>query len=338
MHSLVALLLAHGVLIIFLVTLAARIGAPVPASPLLVVAGGLAVTGQISIAAAVAVSILANVVGDGVWFVAGRRFGYRVMKQLCRISLSPDSCVRQSESLITRWGGSSLVAAKFVPGVSVIAAPMAGALGMTLTRFLVFEVVAALVWTLGFMALGMLFSTQIQLVFDVMASTGGAATAVLVLVVLALAGVRYWRRQRFLRELEIPRIDVDELQRLIDGGRDPIVIDVRSDASMQVDARRIPGALSVHLHDIPASGADLALDREIVLYCNCPNEASAARAASVLVARGLHRARPLAGGLDAWVASGRPTEAVAWPPDQSTSLRGLAASASVARVAQPLEG
>jgi membrane protein DedA with SNARE-associated domain/rhodanese-related sulfurtransferase len=337
MHSLVALLLAHGVLVIFLVTLAARIGAPVPASPLLVVAGSLAMTGQISIALALAASIVANVVGDGVWFVAGRRFGYRVMKQLCRISLSPDSCVRQSESLITRWGGSSLVAAKFVPGVSVIAAPMAGALGMTLARFLVFEVVAALVWTLGFMALGMLFSTQIQLVFDVMASTGSLATAVLVLVVLALAGIRYWRRRRFLRELEIPRIDVDGLQSLIDQGRNPVVIDVRSDASMQVDARRIPGALSVHLHDIHARGAEFALDREIVLYCNCPNEASAARAASLLAASGRHRARPLAGGLDAWVASGRPTEAVLLPLDASAS-RGLAAAASVAPAAQPLNG
>ena len=235
------------------------------------------------------------------------------MKQLCRISLSPDSCVRQSESLITRWGGSSLVAAKFVPGVSVIAAPMAGALGMSLARFLAFEVVAALVWTLGFMALGMLFSTQIQLVFDVMASTGSVATAVLVLVVLALVGVRYWRRQRFLRELEIPRIDVDELQSLIDQGRDPVVIDVRSDASMQVDARRIPGALVGASARHPRRGAEFALDREIVLYCNCPNEASAARAAGLLVARGLHRARPLAGGLDAWVASGRPTETVLLP-------------------------
>jgi rhodanese-related sulfurtransferase len=160
---------------------------------------------------------------------------------------------------------------------------------------------------------------------------------VLVVVLLALAALRYWRRQRFLRELEIPRIDVDELQALMEQGRDPIVIDVRSDASMQIDARRIPGAFSVHLHDIYARAAELARDREIVLYCNCPNEASAARAASMLVARGLHRARPLAGGLDAWVASGRPTEVVPAAPGTAPPLRELA-DASVRQAVQSLKG
>jgi rhodanese-related sulfurtransferase len=231
------------------------------------------------------------------------------MRQLCRISLSPDSCVRQSESLITRWGGSSLIAAKFVPGVSVVAAPMAGALGMSTARFLAFELAASLVWALAFMALGIVFSNQIQQVFDIMASTGGVATAVLVLALAVVLGIRYAQRRRFLRELRIPRIGVDELQALIADGLAPLVIDVRSDASTQVDARRIPGAISVHLRDIDAKGAELTPDREIVLYCNCPNEASAAHAARVLAARGLIRARPLAGGLDAWIASGRPTEA-----------------------------
>jgi len=309
MHELVALLLAHGGLIIFVATLAARVGAPVPASPLLVVAGSLVMSGQLSLSTALATSIAANILGDGAWFLAGRRHGYRVMKQLCRISLSPDSCVRQGESLITRWGGSSLIAAKFVPGVSVIAAPMAGALGMSALRFLAFEVVAALAWTVAFMALGVLFSDQIQQLFDVMASTGTLASVALVVVIAGLVVLRYWQRRRFLRELNIPRIDVDELHSLIERGLDPLIVDVRTDAGTESDARRIPGAIPVQLRDIHAWAADLAPEREIVIYCNCPNEVSAARAAGVLAARGLRRARPLAGGLDAWVASGRPTEA-----------------------------
>jgi membrane protein DedA with SNARE-associated domain/rhodanese-related sulfurtransferase len=325
MHELVALLLAHGALIIFVVTLTARVGAPVPASPLLVVAGSLVLAGQLSVVAALATSIAANVLGDGVWFLAGRRYGHRVMKQLCRISLSPDSCVRQSESLITRWGGSSLIAAKFVPGVSVIAAPMAGALGMSVPRFLAFELVAALVWTLTYMALGMIFSNQIQQIFDVMAGTGSVATAVLVLAVAAIVAVRYWQRQRFLRELQIPRIGVDELHALMQQGQDPLVIDVRSEASTQLDARRIPGAISVHLGDIQAKAAELSREREIVLYCSCPNEVSAARAAAVLVAQGLARARPLAGGLDAWVASGHATEAVVLASPVASAERELPA-------------
>lgn len=312
MHDLVALLVDHGALIIFLATFAARIGAPVPASPLLVIAGSLVLAGEMSIVAALGTSIAANILGDAAWFLAGRRHGYRVMKQLCRISLSPDSCVRQSESLLGRWGGSSLIAAKFLPGVSLIAAPMAGALGMSVRRFLAYDVVAAAAWTLAFMALGMLFSAQIQQVFDLTASAGKTATVVLVLAIAGVVALRYWRRRRFLRELAIPRISVDELQRLQELGQ-PIVIDVRSEASMQLDARRIPGAVSIGLHEIGAKGAHLATDREIVVYCNCPNEVSAAHAAGALIAQG-RRARPLAGGLEAWVGSGRPTEPVADSP------------------------
>nr|MDP9124978.1 sulfurtransferase [Pseudomonadota bacterium] len=129
MRDLIPLLIAHGALIVFLITLAARVGAPVPAAPLLVLAGGVATAGQMSLLACLVVSVVANVLGDAVWYQAGRWRGHRVMKLLCRISLSPDTCVRQSEGILSRWGGSSLIAAKFLPGISVVAAPLAGALG-----------------------------------------------------------------------------------------------------------------------------------------------------------------------------------------------------------------
>jgi len=307
--ELVALLLNHGMLIVFAVTLAARIGAPLPAAPLLVVAGGLSAAGPFSAAATFGVSMLANVAGDAVWFWGGRRHGYRVMRLLCRISLSPDSCVRQSESLIVRWGGLSLIAAKFVPGVSVVAAPMAGALAMTWRRFLAFELIAAALWTLVFLCLGRLFSEQIQQILDVMAGTGAAALAGLLLLIAALLALRYWRRRSFLREVDMPRIGVDELHELIRDGHAPIIVDVRSPASVGIDGRRIPGALSMHLAEISEKAGGLPRDREIVLYCNCPNEVSAARAARMLAAHGLRRVRPLAGGLDAWIESGGSTAA-----------------------------
>jgi membrane protein DedA with SNARE-associated domain/rhodanese-related sulfurtransferase len=306
MRDLVSLLVQHGVLIVFVATLAARIGVPVPASPLLVVAGGLAVGGEFSWLTALAGSIAANVIGDGLWFQAGRRHGHRVMRLLCRISLSPDSCVRQSESLILRWGGSSLIAAKFLPGVSVVAAPMAGALGMSWLRFFVYELVAATIWTVLFMALGMVFSGQIQQILGIMASTGTAAVILLLLVLAVVLAVRYWRRRGFLREVEMSRITVDDLHELMSAGHEPLVIDVRSEASIKIDGRRIPGALSVELNAMREKAAELPRDRDIVLYCNCPNEVSAARAARLLAEAGLARVRPLAGGIDAWVASGRP--------------------------------
>jgi rhodanese-related sulfurtransferase len=177
---------------------------------------------------------------------------------------------------------------------------------MTWLRFVVFEVGAATIWTMLYMALGMVFSGQIQQILGIMASTGTAAVILLLLVVAAVIAVRYWRRRSFLREVEMSRITVDDLHELMTGGHDPLVIDVRSEASIKIDGRRIPGALSVELNSMREKAAELPRDRDIILYCNCPNEVSAARAARLLAEAGLARVRPLAGGIDAWVASGRP--------------------------------
>jgi membrane protein DedA with SNARE-associated domain/rhodanese-related sulfurtransferase len=305
MGDLIALLVEHGVGVVFAATLLARVGAPVPASPLLVVAGGLAVGGQLSLAAVVAVSLAANLLGDAVWYQAGRHYGHRVMRLLCRISISPDSCVRQSEALIGRWGGSSLVAAKFVPGVSVVAAPMAGALGMSVRRFIAFDLLAAAVWTAAFLGLGMVFSRQIQQVLDVLAGAGMLALAVLAALLAAMLALRFWRRRRFLRALDVERIDVEALHQLMLQEKAPMVIDVRSAIGTQADGRRIPGAVVIELHAMAAYAPALPRDREVVLYCDCPNEVSAARAAGLLVQAGL-RARALKGGLDAWIEAGKP--------------------------------
>ena len=317
MSELVALVVQHGLLLVFTATLAARLGAPVPAAPLLVIAGAAAVGGQISWVATLALSIVANLIGDGVWFWAGRHWGHRVLRLLCRISMSPDSCVRQSESFITRWGGSSLIAAKFVPGISVVAPPMAGALRMPWLTFVGYETLGAALWAGLLMGVGAVFSAQIQQVMQVLSAMGIAAVALLVLLVAAYLGWRYWRRRAFLRGVEMSRIDVAALRALIDSGladpaHAPVVIDVRSDAGRSLDARRIPGAIPMALSDIRRHADELPRDREVVLYCNCPNEASAASGARRLTERGFKRVRPLAGGLDAWVDAGHLLADPAW--------------------------
>jgi membrane protein DedA with SNARE-associated domain/rhodanese-related sulfurtransferase len=304
MSSLVSLVVNHGAALVFAATLAARIGAPVPAAPFLVVAGGLASTGQLSWVATLVAAIIANLLGDGLWFWAGRKHGYRVLRLLCRISMSPDSCVRQSEAFILRWGGSSLIAAKFVPGVSVVAPPMAGALGMSLWAFIGFETLSAAIWSVLFLGLGAAFADQIQKVMDVLSTLGIVAAVLLAVVVAAYLAMRYWRRRAFLDGVSMPRIAVDELRSLMDSGQAPVVVDVRSEAVRTIDERRIPGAIAVELREIERLAAAYPPDTELVLYCNCPNEASAASGAAKLAAKGFHRARPLAGGLEAWVASG----------------------------------
>lgn len=316
MQTLIDLVTTHGALLVFVATLAARIGAPVPAAPLLVVAGGLSAVGVVSLPLAFAVAVAANVLGDGLWFWAGRAQGHRVLGLLCRWSLSPDSCVRQSEALVARWGGSSLVAAKFVPGVSVVAAPMAGAMGMSLGRFVASDALGGALWSGVFLGLGVVFAGEVERLLVALASAGTTATLMLLAALAGFIAWRWWRRRRFLREAAVPRIAADELQALIDATGDgqpaPLIIDVRSLAAAELDTRHIPGALIADLDGIAARAASLPHDREIVTYCNCPNEASAATAALRLQAAGLPRVRPLAGGLEGWAAAGR-TVATARP-------------------------
>ena len=308
MPELISLVIDLGLWLVFATTLAARIGAPVPASPVLMVAGALSVAGQISWAAALGVAVLANILGDGAWFLAGRAYGHRVMKLLCRISLSPDSCVRQSEAFISRWGGSSLIAAKFLPGISVVAPPMAGAIGMSLPVFLGFETLAALIWAALYLGIGALFHREIQQALELLANMGLAAGIVLAIIVAGYLALRFWRRHVFLRSVEMSRITVDELLGQIETGRAPIIIDVRSALGREIDLRRIPGALAMELAHVVRECSALARDRAIVIYCNCPNEASAAQAARLLAANGFTQVKPLAGGLDAWVAAGQRVE------------------------------
>jgi len=180
---------------------------------------------------------------------------------------------------------------------------------MSVRRFVGFDVGAALIWTGLFLGLGWTFRDQIQEVLAVLAQAGGIATAAIAVLLLVILAVRYWRRRAFMRLTGMPRISVEELHELLSGEEPPLIIDVRGKAGVQVDPRRIPGALPYTLKALQHRHLDLAIDpnRDVVLYCNCPNEVSAAQAARVLLARGARRALPLTGGLDAWVASGRPT-------------------------------
>ena len=301
-QELLAFLSAHGLAAIFVVTLAARVGVPVPAAPLLVIAGALGEAAHLRLVSVAAVAIVANLLGDAVWFAAGRLWGHRVLRIVCRVSLSPDSCVRQSEDLILSWGGISLVAAKFVPGVSVVAAPMAGALAMPWLRFIAYGVLAGSAWTLVFLGAGALFGADVERLLALLAGGGMLGGALLAVLLVAFVGYRWHRRRAFRRAVDVPRIAVAELRALMDSARPPAIIDVRAPSSVQVDPRQIPGAVTVEFARIEAYARELPLDREVVLYCNCPHEDSAAQAALLLAAAGVQRARPLAGGLDAWFA------------------------------------
>lgn len=304
MDGLVDLIARHGVAIVFFNVLVEQIGLPVPAVPTLIVAGALAAKGQLSAPAVFAASVVACYIGDGLWFAGGRIYGHRVMKLLCRISLSPDSCVRQSEYQFGRWGKAALVVAKFVPGLSAVTPPLAGAMRMSWPSFIVLNGAGIVAWTAIPIGAGMLFNDQIGDVIAVLERYGAMAAALIVVALALYIAFKWWERRRFYRALRLARITVEELRGLNDHGKRPIVVDVRSALARKADGRLIPGALAMDPAEIESRLRELPRDREIVFYCSCPNEASAAQVAKQLIQLGYTRVRPLAGGLDAWFHSG----------------------------------
>src|SRR3954463_4439310 len=300
MEGLVDLVARHGVAIVFFNVLVEQVGLPVPAVPTLIVAGALAANGQLSTPAIFVASVIACYIGDGLWFAGGRIYGHRVMKLLCRISLSPDSCVRQSEYHFGRWGRAALVVSKFVPGLSAVTPPLAGAMRMGWPSFVLLNGAGIVLWVGIPVGAGLLFNDQVGRVIALLERYGAMAGALLVAALALYIAFKWWERRRFYRALRLARITVEELRGLHERGKQPLVVDVRSAVARKADGRLIPGALAMDPAEIESRLRELPKDRDIVFYCSCPNEASAAQVAKQLIELGYTRVRPLAGGLDAW--------------------------------------
>jgi membrane protein DedA with SNARE-associated domain/rhodanese-related sulfurtransferase len=301
MPNLAELLLTYGILIVFALVLIEQMGMPIPAFPILLVAGALAVGGGISWPACLLVAVLACLISDLFWFRAGRFYGKRVLRLLCKISLSPDYCVSQTEDKFKRYGVKSLLVSKFIPGFNIVASPLAGAMGTPTPQFLAFSIGGSVFWSATGLATGAVFHRSVDAALAFLSALGATAIVVVLGALAAFVLFKYVERRRFLRRVEIERIGVPELLDLIGAGSEPVLIDARSVTAREFEAA-IPGAL-IYSDSEPAilMGA-LDKDRHIVVYCSCPNDVTAAQVARQFLADGFHRARPLRGGLDAWNA------------------------------------
>jgi membrane protein DedA with SNARE-associated domain/rhodanese-related sulfurtransferase len=322
MPDLAALEDRHVFWILAVNTLLHELGVPLPMMPTALVVGARAASGATDPLVAIVAILVATVIGNSVWFAAGRRYGAGVLKLLCRLSLSADTCVARTESAFGRWGWSSLVVGRFLPGVSLVAPPLAGALGMRWSKFLILTAAGAALYGLVVVGAGMLLADQIESALRELASLGWQALAAVAAVLALYIAWRWWWRRRVARALDVSRISVDELQALIAAGETPLLVDVRGPTTQRVDPRRIPGAIGIPLDAIEAGVEELPRDRQIVLYCACPNEAGAAKAARLLLDRGYARARPLLGGLDAWIVAGHAVDGAVSPPGDPGVLHG----------------
>ena len=301
-------LVRHGTAVLFAAVFVEQIGIPLPAAPWLLAAGALAGAGEMNWFVALNAAVIGSVLADLIWFYLGRHRGHRVLSLLCRISLEPDSCVRRTQDLFTRYGMRGVVGAKFIPGLSTLAPPLAGSSGVSTPRFLFFDGLGALLYGGCFIVVGVLFSHQLEQIIDALAGLGRSALGLVAGLAALYIGYKYFQRHRLLRELRMARITVDELHQKLEAGENPLILDLRPHAELEQDPSLIRGALHMTLDEVERRQQEIPRDRDIILYCSCPNEVSSARAALLLHRRGILRVRPLLGGIDAWRERNYPTE------------------------------
>jgi membrane protein DedA with SNARE-associated domain/rhodanese-related sulfurtransferase len=304
----IGLIAAHGYVVVLAVAFIDQFGTPVPAIAVLLTAGAVAGEGQLSVAGVLAVATIGTILGDGVLYQAGRWRGGPVMRGLCSWSLAPDTCVRKTETSFARLGWRALVIAKFVPGLALFAAPVAGALRMPLLPFLVFDSIGSLLYNVVIIGLGYLLHGQLDVVVGWFRALGNGALPVVAGAIVAYWAWRVLQKQRVLRALRARRLTPEAL-RLRLNAREPLaIVDLRTAIAYEASRQIVPGALRLDPEDLEARHAEIPRDRDIVLYCTCPNETTSARVALALKKRGIERVFPLEGGLDAWLSRGYPVD------------------------------
>jgi membrane protein DedA with SNARE-associated domain/rhodanese-related sulfurtransferase len=304
MRSTFAFVLNHGYLVIAVVSFVDQLGIPFPAVPFLVAAGALARSGQLSLLSAGLVALTAAIVAHTIWYEAARRERGDVLGFMCRVSLEPDVCVRRAHDFFARWGAGAVVLSNLVPGVGVVAQPIAGILRMSRSLFLGLNLLGAVVWAGLPLALGYGFSAQVESILEAAAQLGSSAVVLLAGALVAYLGWKVFRRRILYRALRLARITPEELLQRLERKEPLVVLDLRHELEFIRDHRMIPGALRMSPEELDQRYSEIPRDRDVVLYCSCPNEATSARAALRLIRRGITRVRPLAGGFPAWRAKG----------------------------------
>lgn len=300
----------HAYLILFAWIAAEQIGLPVPSVPLLLTAGTLTATHQINLTLVLMSAVAACLVSDSIWYFMGVRHGAVIVRTVCKLSFESAACVRRTGDFFQRYGARSLLLAKFVPGLGAVAAPIAGQSKMPYSTFIAFDAAGALLWSLTATLAGRFFGDWLKHHPEALAEVGHSARLLFILLLVGFFCYRIYRQRAFLRQIRGAKIEPEELKAMLDKGDDVYIIDLRHPLDYLPDPRRLPGAVLFKPDTLVAEGDRIPRDRDIVLYCTCPSDATSARTALRLRSLGVYRVRPLHGGYDAWKKLGYPLEAM----------------------------
>jgi len=300
----------YGYFILFLWVMTEQIGVPIPSTPLLITAGTLTAAHKLSLPLVVMAIVLGCLVSDTLWYFMGKRYGGAVVRLLCRLSMESKTCVKKTEGYFTRNGERALLLAKFIPGLGTVAAPIAGQTSMPLHLFLAYDTAGALLWALAFTLAGRFFGDFLKHNPNIFPSITHVAGFLFVLLLIGFLIYRFTRQRAFIKEMRTARMEPEDLKGILDNGQKVYIIDLRHPLDYLPDPRTLPGAVLLTPDKLVEHTDNIPRDCDVVLFCTCPSEATAAKMALTLRKIGIHRVRPLRGGFDEWKRLGYPLEAI----------------------------
>jgi membrane protein DedA with SNARE-associated domain/rhodanese-related sulfurtransferase len=303
--------LKYGYAILFVWVLTEQLGVPVPTVPILLTAGTLTATHKMNLALVLLAVVMGSLVSDSLWYVMGKRYGGTVVKLLCRLSMESATCVRRTEGYFTKHGPAALLLAKFIPGLGSVAAPIAGQTAMPYKSFVLFDVGGILIWSLTFILGGRFFGDVLKKHPEALAWVAHFAVLLFFLLLLGFLISRFLRQRAFLREIKMARISPEDLKTMLDNDQSVYIVDLRHPLDYLPDPRTLPGAIMLTPDKLVLESDSIPRDRDVVLFCTCPSEATAAKMALAIRKLGVYRVRPLRGGFDEWKSLGYPLVEIA---------------------------
>jgi len=321
MVRIIELLEHHGYLLVFAAVLVEQVGVPLPAFPVLIVAGALVAKGVLAAPAVLALAVVGALAGDLMWFQFGRKFGSRVLGWMCRLSLSPDKCVSDAERAFGRFGLKALLVTRFLPGLGAIAPSLAGLSGYRRRNFALFDGLGATLWAGTAVTIGAIFHREIERLLLALEHAGPRAFLLIAIVIVLFIGWKAWQRYRLGSATDVPRIEPGELREMLESPDPPLVLDIRSAPVRRAEPAPIPST-GLEVERLDEFIRSVPRERLIVVVCGCPNEVSAAKVALLLRSRGFARAHPLAGGFTGWAQPAPGAANPETPPDLATPVGG----------------
>jgi membrane protein DedA with SNARE-associated domain len=269
MNHLLASLAHHGYVLVFVVVLAEAIGLPAPAALALMAGGAAAAAGTLSPAAVLAIALVAMMLGDSLLFLLGGYMGWALLGVLCQVSANPESCILRSAESFYKRGKTTLIFAKFIPGVNSMAPPLAGSMKMRPLQFLRLDFAGALLYVGAYIGVGFLFHDFLAVITRGLHAASHIMTELLAAAVVGYVVYKIWlfRKHKVYRVL--PRVQVEELARkLAAEGKEKIqLVDVRSHGYYDSGTMRIKGSLRIEPNHLSEEVKILPKDKDIYLYC-----------------------------------------------------------------------